>query len=143
MPSPSGNNHAGLYICGRVEAAYDAALEDEDGKQLVDSSAASRILSAVADKLDVDDVSTLIDALEGAGMMSQTEASSVKTLLAMEKHGTGEMASDSAVMRRRNALYRDGKISLEQLRQPVVAPMTSAARSSMMARFPDAARLKR
>ena len=144
MPSPNGSNYAGLYIGGRVEAAYDAApLQDDDGKQMVDSSCANRILGAVADKLDLDDVSALIDAMADAGMMSPTEASAVKTMIAMEKHGVGEMASDSAVLARRRALYRDGKISLEMLRAPVVPPMSATARAAMMARFPDAGRLKR
>lgn len=114
MPSPRGTNHERLFLGPRAEAAYDAAegledgpgnasaLTDNDGKPLVDSGTAHRVLTACIDRLNATDMGKVIDMLKEADMLSGDE---VRTVTEAMKSGGGEsdMASDAAIMSRRRA----------------------------------------
>ena len=149
MPSPRGTNHERLFVGSKVEAAYDAALDDDgpgdassltddDGKPLVDSGVAHRVLTACIDRLNKTDMSKVVGMLKDGGMLKDDEVRSIEAAM-NGGGGESDMASDAAIMSRRRAQVAAGQRPASCLREPIRRQEYSAG---FHERFPNAHRLK-
>ena len=129
MPSPRGTNTENLYFGDRPMAAYDAmpplggeSAEVEPPLTVDDDETLKAVLEFLSDKLDPSDLAK------------------VKQMFSPDDPA---QAMDSATARdRRMAMYREGRISLNQATDPSFRLPTSRSVSNFNSRFPDASRIK-